>query len=255
MPTIGRFNVTPMKGTALHHPERVELWRGGIPGNRRFFLIDQRGRLFSGYDHGALVRLRAAHENGALSVTFPDGTEAVSETTALGDPVVVDMSGRAVAGRVMDGTLGRALSDHVGRAVRVVMADRDGDGSDVHHLSVLSEASVRELASAGGHPGDLDARRFRMDVELTGCEPFEEDGWDGRIVRIGEALIRLRGQIPRCRVTNQDPTTGRPDWATLNQIAAQRPRIPGDGGLPFGMYAEVERPGSVAVGDDVAPLG
>ena len=54
-------------------------------------------------------------------------------------------------------------------------------------------------------------------------------------------------------VTTQGPETGTKDWDTLTQIAKYRPKIPGDGGLPFGMYATVERPGTVDVGDEVVP--
>jgi uncharacterized protein YcbX len=123
----------------------------------------------------------------------------------------------------------------------------------VHHLTLVSAASVEELARRGSYARTLDARRFRLDIELAGCEPFEEDTWQGRLVEVGGARIRVHGQIPRCRVTTQSPETGAKDWNTLTQIAKFRPRIPGDGGLPFGMYAEVEVPGSVALGDRVDP--
>jgi uncharacterized protein YcbX len=118
----------------------------------------------------------------------------------------------------------------------------------------VSRASVAALGAGAGHHGDLDARRFRMDLELDGCEPYEEDTWDGRRVRIGQAVIRIHGQVPRCVLTTKDPDTGDKDFNTLGEIARQRTRIPGGGGLPFGMYAEIEWPGPVAVGDEVTPL-
>ena len=120
-------------------------------------------------------------------------------------------------------------------------------------MSTVSYASVGALASRGALTGDLDPLRFRINLELDGCEPYEEDSWDGRRVRIGGAVVRIQGQVPRCVVTTQDPATGRKDWNTLKQIATQRERIPG-GGLPFGVYAVVETPGAVAVGDAVDPL-
>jgi hypothetical protein len=106
----------------------------------------------------------------------------------------------------------------------------------------------------GKHGPDLDARRFRINLEIEGCEPYEEDTWDGRSVRIGETTIRVRGQIPRCVVTTLGPDSGEKDFRTLTEIARYRPRIGGRGGLPFGMYAEVVEPGSIRVGDAVEPL-
>ena len=92
-----------------------------------------------------------------------------------------------------------------------------------------------------------------MNIELAGCEPYDEDGWDGRTVTIGDAVVRINGQVPRCAVTTMSPDTGHKDWDTLTQIAKYRPRIAAGGGLPFGVYARVETPGRAAVGDDVVP--
>lgn len=257
MPAIARFNVTPVKGTRLLHPEQVELTAAGIPGNRRFFLVDEEGDLYSGSDFGALVRVRADTRDGRLACVFPSGTVVEAEPE-LGEPLEVDFYGRAVPTRVVDGGFAEAFSSFVGRRLRLVRAENDGDGPDVRRLSLVSTASVRELARRGGHEGDLDPGRFRMNVELDGCAPFEEDTWDGRRVRLGEAVVRLYGQIPRCDVTTQSPETGEKDFETLKVIAGFRPLMERDGaggrGIPFGMYAEVEEPGAAALGDPVAPV-
>lgn len=253
MPTLARINVTPVKGTALLHPDRVELTSIGIPENRRYWLIDERGALFSGSSHGPLVAVRADAKGGNLRVTFPDGAVAEGDGTRTSQTVVTDFYGRDVPGHVVDGPFSEAWSGFVGAPVRLVRGDRDGDGPDEMPLSLVSFASVRALARAGGHDGELSSLRFRINLELDGCEPYEEDTWDGRRVRIGDAVVRIRGRIPRCVVTTQDPATGLKDWDTLKQIAVQRPRIPG-GGLPFGVYATVETPGTVAVGATVEPL-
>jgi uncharacterized protein YcbX len=134
--------------------------------------------------------------------------------------------------------------------------DRPGDGTDIHHLTIVSSESVAELGRQAGHEGDPDARRFRMLLEVTGARvPHEEDTWDGRLVRVGEAVIRMKGQVPRCIVTTQDPATGLKDLDTLKTINRYRGVMDdgGDRGLPFGMYAEVETPGIVRVGDEVTP--
>jgi uncharacterized protein YcbX len=255
MPALARINVTPMKGTMLHHPERVELTPAGIPGNRRFYLIDDHGALFSGPAFGPLVRIRADHDPaGTLTLRFPDGIEVAGSTEELGEAVTTDFYGRPVRSHLVEGPFSDALSAYVGTPIQLTRTDRDGDGADVEPLTMVSFASVRDLAERGKHDGDLDARRFRINLELEGCAPYEEDSWDGRLVRVGGATLRLVGQIPRCLVTTQGPDTGVKDWDTLKQIAKQRPRIEGHGGLPFGMYARVEEPGAAATGDPVEPL-
>ncbi len=254
MRTVARINVTPVKGTTLLHPERVELTSTGIPQNRRFFLIDENGGLFSAPDLGPLVRIVSDYDPDGelLTLTFPDGARIEARADELAEGPTVDFYGRPVESDLVEGPFADALSAYAGRPLRLVRSRRQGDASDVHHVSVMSSASVAALA-AGAGLDRLDPRRFRMDLELDGCEPYEEDSWDGRRVRIGAAVVRICGQVPRCVLTTKAPDTGEKDFNTLREIARQRARIPGDGGLPFGMYAEVEETGPVAVGDEVAP--
>ncbi len=254
MPNLARINVTPVKGTALHHLPSARLDERGIGGNRRFHLADDRGRLFSGLGHGPLVQVVCKVDDGLLTCRFPDGTVASAATDDLGALEEIDFEGRAVPGRPVGGDLSAVFSAYVGAQVRLFRTERDGDGPDEMPLTVVSFASVEELARRGNHDGPLDPLRFRINLELDGLEPFEEDTWDGMRVRIGEAVVRITGQIPRCAVTTQDPTTGLHDWNTLKQIAAFRP-LTADREVPFGVYAMVEQPGAVALADTVTPLG
>jgi uncharacterized protein YcbX len=254
-PTLGRISVTPVKGTALHHPDAADLGVDGIAGNRRFHLIDDEGRLVSGDTIGELVQVRTAFEpdTGTLRCTFPDGSvaEGPTEDGVLGQPTVTDFFGRDAPGQVVEGPFADAFSHFTRTPLRLVRLDHDREGPDVFTLSLVSFASVADLGRRGGRVGDLDARRFRMNLELDGCEPYEEDTWDGRTIRVGEAALALHGQIPRCRFTTLDPATGRKDFDTLKEIAAYRPLIDAPRGIPFGMYAEVEVTGRVRVGDAV----
>ena len=256
MPTLARLSVTPVKGTALHHPEAAALTRAGIPGNRLFFLVDERGELFSGPEHGPLVRIHADHDGDdeRLTLRFPDGSVVEGPADELGAAELTNFYGRPVAAHVVDGPFAEAITAFCSKPVRLLRCDRDGEGADIEPLTVISFDSVRDLAARGRYDGDLDARRFRLNLELEGCEPYEEDSWAGRRVRVGEATIEVGRQVPRCVFTTKSPETGEKDWDTLRQIARYRPRIAGDGGLPFGVYARVVEPGTVHVGDPVDPL-
>jgi len=245
-----------MKGTALQHLERVSLTEAGIAGSRRFHLIDARGRLFSGPVHGPLVQVHVDHDRAGHTLTcrFPDGTVVVGADDALGAAGETDFYGRPVPGHRVNGPFDEAFSAFVGQPVSLVRTDRDGDGVDVFPLTVISTASVAELGRRGGYQGVLNPLRFRINIELDGCKPFEEDTWDGCRVAVGEAVVRIAGQIPRCVVTTQDPNTGLREWNTLKQIASFRTPLPDRAGIPFGVYATVETPGDVAVGTEVALL-
>jgi hypothetical protein len=88
---------------------------------------------------------------------------------------------------------------------------------------------------------------------LSGCREHEEDEWDGRSLRIGEAVVRAGGPVDRCAMTTRDPDTGERDLDTLGLIKRYR-GLSERRTIDFGVYAEIERPGTVRVGDTVAPL-
>ncbi|HSL10913.1 MAG TPA: MOSC domain-containing protein [Actinomycetota bacterium] len=257
MATVARLNVTPVKSTRLQHPDRVELTADGLPENRLFYLVDPMGALFTAGDVGELQQVRSAWDGEAdlLRLTFPDRAVVEGSGSALGEAVVTDFYGRPVPGRVVEGPFAGAIRRFIGRNLRLIRCDRPGDAYDVEPITVVGLASVAALAAGARHDGELDARRFRMNIELEGTDPYEEDSWDGCDVRIGGAVLRIGEQVPRCVVTTLDPMTGHKDFATLTEIARQRGRIVGGKGLPFGVYARVVEPGTVAVGDVAERLG
>jgi uncharacterized protein YcbX len=259
VPSLRRISIAPVKSLALQHPQEVGLEASGVRADRRFYLVDPWGRLVTGADVGPLVQVASRYdpERERLLLAFPDGTEVEGGAEAGGQTVQTDFYGRHVEAHTVEGPFAEALSAFAGRPVRLARVDRDGDGTDVHHLTLVSAESVAELGRQAGRDGDPDARRFRMLLEIEGCAaPHEEDTWSGRPVRVGEAVVRIMGQVPRCVVTTQDPSSGRKDLDTLRTINRYRGVMSGDDGdpgLPFGMYAEVESPGVVRVGDPVEP--
>src|SRR5690606_17823961 len=57
--------------------------------------------------------------------------------------------------------------------------------------------------------------RFRSNVSMDGLEPFEEQGWMGRHVRIGSARFRVELPIRRCLAPHANPETGERDQPIL----------------------------------------
>ncbi|MGZ4148032.1 MAG: MOSC domain-containing protein [Actinomycetota bacterium] len=153
---------------------------------------------------------------------------------------------------LVEGPWARAVSAFVGRPIRLARVDRPGDGADIRPLTLVSLASVDELGRQGGASERVDPGRFRMILELDGCAPHEEDGWAGRRLAVGDAVIRVGDPVPRCVVTTQDPRTGLRDFPTLSIIKRYRGVI--DGELIFGVYGDVDQPGLVRVGDEARLL-
>jgi hypothetical protein len=254
VPSVSLLSTTPVKSLGLQHPRSIRLERDGVPGNREFFLVDPSGRLVNASKHGPLMQVRAelagSGRDERLRLRFPDGAE-VSGGVSLGDASPTNFWGRPVSGRFVEGPFAEALSAYVGRPVRLVRAERHGGAFDVEVVTLVSEASVEELGRQSGVPG-LDGRRFRMLLTLAGCEPHEEDTWEGRRFRVGTAAICVGGPVPRCVITTKDPDTGARDFDSLREI--KRYRGADDGSVDFGVYARVEEPGTVTVGDELEPI-
>jgi hypothetical protein len=251
--TVSRLSITPVRGFALHHPDEVEIGPDGVADDRRYLLLDPDDHLVDGTKHGPMVRLRATltHDPERLAVTLPDGTEVAAEVR-LGTPRQVVAYRRHFAVRPVIGPWAEAIGTVLGRRVGLVRAERAAGLRDRNAVSLLSDASVAELARRAndGHP--LDARRFRMLVQVAGGVPYQEDGWMGREVRIGAAVVRVTKPDPRCVITTQDPDTGLRDFPTLHAIKETRGLREGRH-LDFGVYADVVAPGIVRTGDPVEP--
>lgn len=250
MLTVTRLSITPVRGLRLHHPREVRIDHHGVSDDRRYLILGADGRIFDGTKLGTLVQISATldHDPDRLALTFPDGS-IVSATVELGQPIQASAYRRVFAARPVIGPWADALAAYANRELRLVRVERLDDAFDRHPVSIVSSASVDTLAANVGTP--VDARRFRMLVEVAGARPHEEDEWMDRDVRIGEALVRVNAFDPRCVITTQDPDTGLRDIPTLHAIKAYRGLRDGRH-IDFGVYADVVEPGTVRIGDAVS---
>jgi hypothetical protein len=247
--------ITPIKGLRVTPREELMLERAGVRDDRRFYLVGEDGRMVNGKQIGELTELRSEYRDAdrSLTLTLPDG-ERISGAVCLGEEIDVRFFRRTLRASVVLGPWSDAISTHVGRPLRLVEADPAQNGVDRGEggtVSLVSRGSLERLAAVAGNGGEIDARRFRMLVEIDGIDPHGEDAWVGRRVRIGEALVGFNGHVGRCLVTSRDPDSGVVDLPTLDLIREYRRGEQTSEPLAFGIYGEVIEPGSVRLGDPV----
>ena len=252
MPTVDGFNITPVKSTRLHRPDAIELRREGAVGDRRFLFVREDGTRLSGISKAGLMPIRAdwQQDEEILTLAFPDGTSVSGHARATGDPFEVALYDRSVTAAAIDRVFTEAVRSLVDETLSLVRVEEPEFAGGKHRVSITSRASV---ADVGAHLGDesLDGRRFRMLLELDGTEPFEEDAWRGRLLRVGKAVIRVGESMPRCVMTTLGPDDGLPDAPVLDALAAYR-KVGTE--LLFGVYGDVEEPGWIRRGDRVEVL-
>jgi uncharacterized protein YcbX len=253
---VSWISLTPVKALAIEHVDEIDLREDGLRGDRRFYLVDESGRLVNNKGkRGPLQVVRGTYDEEAdvLAIHFPDGAE-VSGEVERGEELETNFHGRARAARRAAGPWDAALSELAGEPLRLVApelgaADRGRGGA----ASLLGEASLRALAEVLGVES-VDPNRFRMNFGIEGIAAHEEDSWLGRRLRIGDAVVVPQGHVGRCAITTQNPATGRADLDTLGALAGYRGALETTEPLPFGVHAAVAEPGRVRVGDAVSPL-
>jgi uncharacterized protein len=254
MPVVARFNLTPVKSTALIQPEEIDLRPEGAVGDRRFLFVHPRGERLSGVSKAPLFKIGSSYDIEAeqLRLAFPEhGFEVSGDSSSSGDPVTVKLYDREVQARRVDPRFTEAARDVTGDArLELLRVDEPEYAGGVDRVSIVSRASVNDVGMRGG-VDQLDSRRFRMLVELADAGAFEEDGWSGGRIRIGDAVVRVGEQMPRCVLTTINPDTATKDFPTLDVLASYR-KVGKQ--LMFGMYGEVEEAGVVRVGDPVKVL-
>jgi uncharacterized protein YcbX len=250
---VARLSIAPVRSLGLEHPDTVDLTATGVLEDRRFYVIDDDGRLVDQLIAGRLVQVKAHTnpEGTSLRLAFPDGS-VIDGPVELGDPVETNVHGRTAVGHRVIGPWAAALEPFAGGPIHLVRCDRPGGTRIANAVSLISDGSLGELARRLDRPS-IDARRFRMLIEVKGAAAHEEDGWLGGRIGIGEAVLDITRPDARCAITTHDPDTGVRDVDTLRGIIGYRGLRDGRK-ADFGVLGEVASPGRIRVGDEVVVL-
>ena len=241
---------TPVKGTRHASYDAVVLDEHGPVGDRAFCVVDvPRRRVLRTVQNPSLLAVGARWDGRVLDLVLPSGETASAAPAPSGERVTCDYWGREAALDLLEGPHAALVSSWLGIPVRLAAAPR---GAVVYGapVSVVSLASLRDLAGRLGRP-DLvgEAARLRATVVVDTDEPYAEETWAGRTLRLGAATVRVNAPIPRCAVIDLDPATGVASASLLKALAGRSDT------LGLGVDAHVVEPGVVRPGDlvDLAP--
>jgi uncharacterized protein len=252
VPVVGALHLVPVKGMAALPVDRVEVGPHGILGDRAFSVVDGARGLHTGRRQGVLlgVRPELSMDGGELALALPSG-EVVRGPVVLGPRREAVSYDKRFTGRRVEGPFGPALEALVGRPAELIRHDADLAGWDEEAVTLVTAASLHELAGALDRDA-VDRRRFRMGIEVAGAPgPRAEDGWIGGEVAVGGAVLEVVARCERCVVTTRHPDTGVVDLPTLRALASLRGRHD----VCLGVLCRVVTPGPVAVGDPVSASG
>lgn len=246
----------PVKGLSGEDLQSVNLKAGqGIPGDRQFGFA----RPNSGFDptnpqplpKTKFYMLARDAELALLSTVFDDATGilSIAATEATGQFDITTPEGKQAASQFLKTYL--ALPEDEIPQLFEASPHRFTDVSVVskemmNAVSLINLNSVREFSSAIGQ--DIDPRRFRGNLLLSGLAPFAELELVEQQIAIGTTRLKIVKRTKRCPATEVDLNTGERDIKTPKLLLQHY------GHMDMGVYAEVIEGGEIAVGDTVEIL-
>lgn len=279
---IHRYPVKSMGGELL---EEVELALRGLPGDRAWAVRDEvHGGIRGAKKIPALMGLQARYVkappvegSGPAEITLPDGstletsdpdvndrvTKAIDYSVTLWPLLPADALDHYRRGAPAHDDMEKELRAMFGRAPDEPLPDLSvfppeliefesppGTYFDAFPLLLMTETTLRTIQEKAPE-SRFDVRRFRPNLLIAdsgSSEPFPENAWCGRRLKIGEAILEITVECPRCVMT----THGFEDLPKDPKIMRTLVR---ESGGNLGVYAKVEKPGRIALGDRIELLG
>jgi len=262
---VSALYIYPVKSLGGFAVSQAEVQERGFRYDRRWMLVDDQGQFLTQRSHPKMALVKTILYDNHIGL---GAGEAMPETMEL--PVQTG-SGVSVQVRVWNDRVEALwpqleadawISDFLGVHCRFVyMTDAAERTADVRYYPsksgvsfadsfpylLTSEGSLDELKRRSGV--DLDMRRFRPNIVVSGSNAYEEDRW--KTIRLRRTVFKLVKPCARCVVTTIDPDTGRRGKEPLRTLAAYRNQ---DGKTLFGQNMVAEGRGRVAVGDPVEVL-
>lgn len=274
---IWRYPVKSMIGATVD-AARIEPL--GMVGDRTWAVRDQvRGGIRGAKILGGLMRLSARYADGATGpvlITLPDGTTVSTDDADVHARVSAAIDHEVVleALRPADDLehyrRGQAYHDDPMDELRAIFGRTEdeplpdltvfpptifehesppGTYYDAFPLMLMTTSALRSLADA--LPGSaIDVRRFRPSLVIdSGDDPgHPELGWVGRRLQVGEAVVEIATECPRCVMVTREVDGDTPqDRAILRHVVKEL-------GQNLGAYATVVTPATVRPGDPVSFL-
>jgi uncharacterized protein YcbX len=133
----------------------------------------------------------------------------------------------------------------VGDAVTPRYQDREPG-----YVTLHGRGSLAAIADAAAEAPEFTERRFRSNVAVDGLDPWEEQRWIGRNLRVGDVEFKAVNPVTRCLATHANPDSGKRDVPIMKLL----PELFPSARPTFAIMMVAERGGVIRVGDRVEPI-
>jgi hypothetical protein len=206
-------------------------------------------------------------DSGAVAIVTPDGRSLDPAEAGASDRLsaLVDRPVRFAFARDEALQLERANPEDLAAGgdengpgktvIQIGMGVPEGGFFDAFPIHFITTASLRRVAEVSIANAPEPARfRPNIVIDSVGLGAFAENGWDGALICVGPDLrLCVTFPTPRCAVPTLAHGANAPDPRLTVEIGKiNRVPVLDMGPLPcLGAYAQIERPGRVALGDEI----
>ncbi|MBC7879390.1 MAG: MOSC domain-containing protein [Anaerolineales bacterium] len=262
--TLSSLIYYPIKACRGFDITESHVERRGLLNDRRMMIVTPEGEQVTQRDHAKLAWVIPTIKNDSLTLSAPNFDSIQFGIQKTGTPTPVNIWKNKGVNAIDQGDeSAQWLSDWLGVSVRLVhvadgvqrklnpeyaINEDDHTGfADGYPILIASEESLHDLNSR--LDAHLPMNRFRPNIVVRDCHPFEEDTW--KRIRIGDVEMAVVKPCDRCVVTTIDKETleqGKEPLKTLNTFRKQ------PGGVMFGMNIIPLNEGHIKVGMNVEIL-
>jgi len=220
MITVSSLIYYPIKACRGFEVQSSCVSRMGLEHDRRMMVVTSEGEFLTQREFPRLALVTPTLRDGTLELSAPDYESIRFGVQASGTPWPVNVwKSKGVQAIDQGEEAARWFSDWLGASVRLVhIADGykrlvsesyavnpdDHTGfADGYPILLTSEEGLQDLNSRLESPVPMN--RFRPNLVVKGCKPFEEDTWNR--IRIGDVEFAVVKPCARCEVTTIDKET------------------------------------------------
>jgi hypothetical protein len=260
---VTELTIYPIKSTAGISLQHTLVEERGFRHDRRWMLVDASNTFITQRRHARMSLIAATVMDDHLRVSAPgmrdkvipfhESPEEPIAVTVWGDTVNATPAGKSTNAWFskflgLPCTLVHMTSQSLRRIdARYAVNSNTVSFADAYPFLLISEASLADLNSRLQSP--LPMKRFRPNLVVGGCEPFEEDTW--KLIRIGGIDFHVVKPCSRCTITTIDPATAMRGEEPLATLSTYRSR---NGKVYFGQNLINDGTGRVSLESEVKIL-
>lgn len=220
MITVSSLIYYPIKACRGFEVDSSPVERMGLEHDRRMMVVTPEGEFLTQREQPRLALVTPKLVNGILELSAPDYNSLQIGIQTSGTPWQVNVWKSTGVQAIDQGEEAAAwFSDWLGRPVRlvhiadgykrlvneqyVINADDHTSFADGYPILLTSEEGLQDLNSRLESPVPMN--RFRPNLVVKGCRPFEEDNWNR--IRIADVELAVVKPCARCEVTTIDKKT------------------------------------------------